>query len=154
MTSTSNFQQASAIADSLGATLTRINPETASYETYVLDLKANKRARLTLQFGRTRRPDLMFFDVMFPGDVMRAGVRKSRHYRIVTEMNEANSASEMDAPINGNPTQIAVDVERHLIRDYLTILERVLPFFPEAPLTVAGAAENRENYPLVGQLAT
>jgi hypothetical protein len=151
MAQPSNFEQASAIASALGATLTPLNPETAAHETYVLGLKENRRARLSLQFGRARRPDQLFFDTMFPGDVVRAGVRISRNYRVATEVNESDCASEMAAPISGNAAQIAADLERHLIQGYLQVLERVLVFFPET--VPVAAVEKGSNDPLMGQLA-
>jgi hypothetical protein len=151
MAQPSNFEQASAIASALGATLTPLNPETATHETYVIGLKENRRARLLLQFGRARRPDQLFFDTMFPGDVMRAGVRISRNYRVATEMNESDYTGEMVAPLSGNAAQIAADLERHVIQGYLRVLERVVVFFPEtAPIAVA---EKGGKDPLMGQLA-
>jgi hypothetical protein len=151
MAQPSNFEQASAIASALGATLTPLNPETAGHETYVLGLKENRRARLSLQFGRPRRPDQLFFDTMFPADVMRAGVRISRNFRVATEMNESDCASDMVAPISRDAAQIAVDLDRHLIQGYLQVLERVLVFFPESvPVAVV---EKGNNDPLMGQLA-
>jgi hypothetical protein len=153
MAQPSNFEHASAIASALGATLTPLNPETATHETYVLGLKENRRARLSLQFGRARRPDQLFFDTMFPGDVMRAGVRISRNYRVATEMNESDCAGEMVAPISGSAVQIAADLERHVIQGYLRVLERVVVFFPEtAPVAVA-VVEKGSKDPLMGQLA-
>jgi hypothetical protein len=117
----------------------------------VLGLKEHKSACLTVQFGRKRRLDQFFFDAVFPGDVMRAGVRISRHYRVATEMNELGSSGEMVVPISGDAAQIAVAVELHLIRDYLRVLERVLVFFPQA--APVAAVEKFQNDPLVGRLA-
>jgi len=151
MTQPSKFEQAIAIAAALGATLTPLNPGSARHETYLLGLKQNRRARLTLQFSRDRRPDQLFFDAVFPGDVMRAGMRISRNYRVATEMNDSDNAGEMAAPIGADARQIAADLERHLIGNYLRVLERVLVFFPEtAPVA---ATENPSGDPLMGQLA-
>src|ERR1700759_905956 len=140
MAQPSNFEQASAIASALGATLTPLNPETAAHETYVLGLKENRRPRRSLQFGPARHPDELFFDTMFPGDVMRAGVRISRNYRVATEMNDSDWAGETVASMNGIAAEIAADLERHLIRGYLQVLERVLVFFPEAVPVAAAVA--------------
>ena len=151
MSQAPHFDQASAIAAALNATLTPLDPATLGRETYVLGLKEHKSARLTLRFGSKRHVDQLFFDAMFPGDVMRAGVRISRHYRVATEMNELGSAGEMSAPINEDAARIAVDVERHLIRDYLKVRERVIVFFPET--ASVGVAEKFESEPMVGRLA-
>jgi hypothetical protein len=106
---------------------------------YLLTLKANRRARLSLQFGNKREPNRLFIEAIYPGDELSAGRRISRHYRVVTEINEIGISAEMNASINGDPTRIAVDIERHIVRNYLIMLNKVLPFFPEVvPVTVEG----------------
>jgi hypothetical protein len=151
MTQASSFNQASAIAAALNATLTPLDSAVSGQETYVLALNEHKSARLTLQFGRKRYLDQIFFDALFPGDTMRAGERVSRHYRVAIEMNELGSTGEWAASINEEAARIAADVERHLIRDYLQVLERVLVFFPDT--VPVAATEKFEGKPMVGRLA-
>jgi len=147
MTTGSNYTQASAIAEALGATHVAKQHDTA-HETYVLTLKENRRAHLSLQFGDKREPGRLFIEAMYPGDALRAGRRVSRHYRVVTEINETGIGEEMKASIHGDPARIAVDIERYVIRSYLNVLDKVLPHFPEfAPVAVEASA------PAAGQLA-
>ena len=72
MTTGSNYTQASAIAAALGATHVAKQHDTA-HETYVLTLKENRRAHLSLQFGDKREPGRLFIEAMYPGDALRAG---------------------------------------------------------------------------------
>jgi hypothetical protein len=147
MTKKSNLAQAEAIAAALGARFAPMH-DTAN-ETYVLTLKENRRARLSLQFGDKREPGRLFIESIYPGDSLRAGRRVSRHYRVVTEINEIGIDAEMNASIDGDPARIAVDIERHIVCNYLSVLSKVLPFFPEvAPVAVEAAA------PAAGQFAT
>jgi hypothetical protein len=149
----SNRAQATAIAAALGATVVTVvmaGGSTAS-ETYVLSLKENRRAHLTLQFGKPRQPERLFIDAVYPHDVFRDGRRVSRHYRVVSEIRELGIGEELHTSSAGNPTQIAADIERHLVRDYLKVLDKVLPFFPE--LTAPVAAQSAMN-PAVGHLTT
>jgi hypothetical protein len=136
MTKKINWYHAEAIAAALGARLVSSHDEVK--EMYVLILKANRRARLSLQYGDIREPTKLFVEPMYPGDTLSNGRRISRHYRVVTEINENGIPAEINASIHGNPARIAVNIERHVVRNYLLVLSKVLPFFPE---TVAVTAE-------------
>jgi hypothetical protein len=148
MTTKTNLAQAEAIAAALGAELAPLHDTTS--ETYLLTLKENRRARLSLQFGNKREPGRLFIEAIYPGDSSNAGRRISRHYRVVTEINEIGVGAEINASIRGDPGRIAVDIERHIVRNYLLVLNKVLPFFPEvAPVAVESLVMGS-----IGQLAT
>jgi hypothetical protein len=146
MTTGSNLAKAEAIAAALGAKLAPLH-DTKS-EMYVLTLKENRRAHLSLQFGDKREPGRLFIEAIYPGDALRAGRRVSRHYRVVTEINEIGISAEMNVSIQNDPARIADDIERHIVRNYLKVLDKVLPHFPEVAPVHAKASI------AMGQLAT
>jgi hypothetical protein len=148
MTTKADLVQAEAIAAALGAKLVALHD--AASETYVLTLKENRRARLSLQFGDKREPRRLFIEAIYPGDALSARRRVSRHHRVVTEINEIGIGLEINASIHGDPARIAVDIERHIVPNYLLVLNKVLPHFPEvAPAAVKSLATGS-----IGQLAT
>jgi hypothetical protein len=69
---------------------------------------------------------------------------------VVTEINEIAIDGEINALIHGAPARIAVDIERHIVTNYLLVLNKVPPYFPEvAPAAAAPLATGS-----IGQLAT